>query len=362
MDTTFSIGSFLVTGRIGDSSTASVYRGSHPETGVPVAIKSIGPITEPGWRRRFHREVQAQAALEHPGITYLFEYGEVTPEAVEASGGELVEGTPYVAMQFADRGTLREAMPLGQWRPVRRLLIQILDALAHAHAREVIHRDLKPENLLRFASDDGAGDTGWRVKLADFGIAHAFDRERESDADELNVSAGTPGYMSPEQLAGRWREYGPWTDLYAVGCLAWELVCGRPPFVGESRYEVAAKQATEPRPELAPQFPVPDDLEAWIHRAMAIDPTERFRRAADAARSLPSTGPEAGTHARLVEGRADGTALGPAGRSRARVVRATRATVRRPCGGARSALAGAGKGGRGGRDADAFHPGGGRYG
>jgi ABC-type molybdenum transport system ATPase subunit/photorepair protein PhrA/tetratricopeptide (TPR) repeat protein len=218
----------------------------------------------------------------------LFEYGEVDEAAARDDMG-LEAGSPFVAMELADRGTVRDAMPVSDWKTVCRLLVQILDGLAYAHARGVVHRDLKPENFLLFdagGNPDGEA-SGWRVKLADFGIAHAFGRERELQPSDLGDAAGTPLYMAPEQLRGRWREFGPWTDLYGLGCIAFELVCGRPPFDGDTAFEIGMKHEDEPPPRVDPRFAVPDELESWIHRAMAVDPERRFRRAADAAWALP---------------------------------------------------------------------------
>ena len=287
------LGPFKLGERIGEGGMGVVYRGKHGETDMPVAIKVIRPMTRPGARRRFHEEVRAHAGLLHPNVVYLFEYGHLDASAAEVFVADVREGNPYVAMELADRGTVRDRMPLRDWPSVRRLLVQILDALAFAHARGVVHRDLKPENLLVFEGD-GASSESLRVKLADFGIAHALGGERDARTDELESPAGTPLYMSPEQLKGLWRDYGPWTDLYALGCLTWELVCGRPPFRGDIA-TLAVKHETEPRPPLVPQFPVPEGLEAWIHRAMASDHRHRFRRAADAARALPGDGVESAT-------------------------------------------------------------------
>ena len=283
------LGPFTVDQKIGEGGMGAVYRGTHRETDVPVAIKVIHREAGRGARDRFHEEVQAHAGLQHPGIVYLFEYGEVDKAAARVGTG-LEAGSPFVAMELADRGTVRDRMPAGDRETVCRLLVQILDGLAYAHARGVVHRDLKPENFLLFdarGGADGGGASEWRVKLADFGIAHAFDREHEADTTELEVAAGTPLYMAPEQLHGRWREFGPWTDLYAVGCIAWELVCGRPPYDGGSAFAIANKHQNESPPRLDPRFPVPDELEGWIHRAMAADPDRRFQRAADAAWALP---------------------------------------------------------------------------
>ncbi len=288
-DETIQLGAFDVGRRLGQGGMASVYEGEHRATGVPVAIKVIRREADPETRRRFHEEVQAHAGLLHPGIVYLFEYGTVGAEA-QKQDDVLQPNDPFVAMELAVRGTVRDAMPLRRWEPVRELLVQVLDALAHAHARGVIHRDLKPENLLVFDAGDDSGG-GARVKLADFGIAHAFGSERAQRTARLESAAGTPYYMAPEQLRGRWRDYGPWTDIYALGCTVWELVCGRPPFTGPNAISIAAGHLSDPRPPLEPVFPVPEELGNWIGRCLSVDPGDRFRRAADAARTLPTSPP-----------------------------------------------------------------------
>jgi serine/threonine protein kinase/tetratricopeptide (TPR) repeat protein len=278
------LGSFEVHDEIGAGGMGAVYRGEHRETEVPVAVKVVKRMAGEGAREKFHEEVQAHARLRHPGIVYLFEYGEV-----EDKGGvarRLGAGNPYVAMELADQ-TVRDEMPFTSWQTVYRLLVQILDALAHAHARGVVHRDLKPENFLWF-DQQSAGRGGARVKLADFGIAHTYQREREASRAKLTSTAGTPYYMAPEQLRGDWRRYGPWTDLYALGCITWRLVSGAPPFDADNLLSIARQHGEDERPPLDPQFPVPDGLEAWVHRAMAIEPERRFRRAAEALRALPS--------------------------------------------------------------------------
>ena len=282
------LGPFVVDGRLGEGGMGSVYRGEHRETGVSVAIKIARRAVDEQTLEQFHREVQAHAGLTHPGIVYLFEYGQIDDSVAVPPGDELVAGSPFVAMELADRGTVRDALPLTDWQSLQRLLLQILDALSFAHARDVIHRDLKPENLLVFEPDTTSDGSGSRIKLADFGIAHAFERTRDADTHELRSPAGTPLYMAPEQFRGEWRSYGPWTDLYSLGCIAWELVCGRPPFDGESVFEIGKAHDQEPRPSLEPTFPVPEGLAVWIRRCMAVDPDHRFRRAADAAWALPS--------------------------------------------------------------------------
>ncbi len=268
--------------QIGKGGMASVYRGRHRETGVEVALKVLARSVGEETREQFEREVRAQAGLVHPAIVYLFEYGEVSERA--AARSDLTAGSPFVAMELADGGTVRERIPLEGWSALRSTLARVLDALAFGHARRVIHRDLKPANFLLFRSGEGEDE----LKLADFGAAYAVGEESDRSRESLSSAAGTPAYMAPEQVRGAWRRYGPWTDLYALGCIAWELACGHPPFEKSSARATMEMHEIEPRPSLEPQFPVPERLEAWIHRAMAIDPGDRFQRAAEAARALDS--------------------------------------------------------------------------
>lgn len=260
-----------------------VFRAVHGTTGVAVAVKVILGACDGATVDQFHREVQAQAGLAHPGVVYLFDYGTLDEGAHRDFDEEVSPGSPYVVMELADQGTLSEHIRLKSWQVVREILLQVLDALAYGHAREVIHRDLKPENLLVFGNNEGAR----RIKLADFGLAHAFEQGKVRSQEELTQVSGTPYYMTPEQFHGAWRSYGPWTDLYSLGCVAWHLVCGKPPYVGESFYSFALKHCADEIPALEPRMPLPDGVEEWIRTAMAVEPKDRFQRAADAAWALP---------------------------------------------------------------------------
>ncbi len=271
------LGPFALEARIGRGGMGDVWRGIHVAQGAPVAVKVV--TAERARDRRyadlFRREVRAVAGLDHPGIVMVFDHGEVGAEAADDSGGALPGGSPYLAMELAGRGTLREVRSVG-WNRLQAMLLSLLDALAHAHARGVVHRDLKPSNVLLF----GVGDPAHELKLADFGLAFttAPDEPREAD-----LASGTPHYMAPEQIVGAWRDYGPWTDLYALACVTCELVNGEPPFVGHDVLQAKLRGAPIP---FEPRMPVPPGLEAWIRRALVADTGARFRTAADAARSL----------------------------------------------------------------------------
>ena len=269
---------------LGRGAMGMVVAGRHRRTDLPVAIKFLKDGSGDLQRQTtFRREVQAHAALRHPHIAYLFDYGS-TPDDLP-DDLPVPSNAHYVAMEFAPMGTLADQNFVDNWPTLRLLLQQILDGLAYAHARGVIHRDLKPANLLLFPHADD--DLPFCCKLTDFGLAHVFRDQTERSTKHLSSISGTPNYMAPEQARAQWRRYGPWTDLYGLGCIAYELVCGAPPFTEGSTLKRLNAHTTADRPPLEPRFPVPDDFHAWIRRAIAIDIDQRFQSAADAARALP---------------------------------------------------------------------------
>ncbi len=277
------LGPFRLDRCIGRGGMAEVWNGFHAAQGVPVAVKVMTGerAREPSFRAAFRNEVQTVASLDHPGIVMVFDHGETTPEAEEASRGLLAAGSPALAMELADGGTLGGLFAGGiAWRELRQVLLDLLDALAHAHSRGMVHRDLKPNNILAFGNGDGPP----RLKLADFGLAQAVELQTRQDSTE--VICGTPSYMAPEQLRGHWRDYGPWTDLYALGCLAWNLSAGRPPFTGAGLLQTIRLQMEEQPPAFVPRTPVPRGFEGWLRRLLEKEPGRRFVRAADAAWAL----------------------------------------------------------------------------
>lgn len=280
------LGPFDILERIGAGGMGAVYRATHRTTGTEVAVKVVRGEPDDRALRRFRREVQAHAALLHPAIVQLIEYGAVDEAAADASDGALTPGSPYVGMELADGPTIR-AVEIASWAQLRRVLEQVLGALGHAHARGVVHRDLKPDNLLAFSDGDD-----WNIKLTDFGIAHALASIGERGQESLRAVIGTPKYMAPEQLLGRWREHGPWTDLYALGCVAYAMATGKAPHEelegGGVRQAVA--HLSSPPAELAPRFAVPEELRDWIRTAMAVAPEDRFQRANEALAALPDAG------------------------------------------------------------------------
>lgn len=193
----------------------------------------------------------------------------IVPARTELLASGLIAQSPWFAMELGGK-PLSRLLPR-DWDGVRDVLLQILDALACGHARGIIHRDLKPGNVLRF-------DDVW--KLTDYGIAV------EPEIDEREEPAGTVPYMAPEQIEGDPRSIGPWTDLYALGCLAFSLATSGLPFVGETLYAIAFAHLSGTRAEWTPRGALPQGLEGWIERLLRRAPGERFQRAADAAWAL----------------------------------------------------------------------------
>lgn len=214
--TRFRLGAFELQEKIAEGGMGDVWRGEHSAQGVPVAVKVLRP---PGTRNElflalFRREVRAVAQLDHPGIVTIFDIGEVTPASARESRGGVSAHSPYLVMDLVARGSLTNVQTPMPWPQLREILLGVLDALAHAHARGITHLDIKPGNIL--LADKSSG---FPIRLTDFGIA--LFRASLPSNDETVL--GTPAYMAPEQFFGEWREFGPWTDLYALGCVAYEL-------------------------------------------------------------------------------------------------------------------------------------------
>lgn len=280
------IGNFTIDQRLAAGGMGEVWLGTHVTHGTPVAIKVMTNdiALHPDFHEQFRREVEATARLHHPGIVTVYDFG-VLPEGVASLG--LVQNSPYFVMEFVEGGSLVAQVPKLDWQAARSILEDVLAALAHGHARGVIHRDIKPDNILLGRYPNGEA----RPVLTDFGIAYAMERNTTttgSDHTERNNEdmSGTPLYMAPEQFRGEFRDYGPWTDLYAVGVIAWEIVTGKLPFVSKSPFHLARLHMMQELPEFVPRFEVPEGFEKWVRRLLAKAPRNRYRAAADARWAL----------------------------------------------------------------------------
>ncbi|MFN7145863.1 MAG: serine/threonine-protein kinase, partial [Myxococcota bacterium] len=270
------LGPFQLLGPLAHGGMGEVWRAVHVRQRVPVAIKLLRGDS-PRLRDAFVAEVRAVARLDHPGVILVLDHGTVDAAAERASEGRLRAGTPWFAMEMCSGGTLKNAVATS-WNQLRRLLLDLCAPLAHAHARGVLHRDIKPDNVLFAAHDDARPG----VKLTDFGLAFAMEVEGRHD-----VVTGTPAYMAPEQFRREWRDYGPWTDLYALGCLAWRLATGDAPYGQKRPPEVLSVAHQElDLPEFRPRFAVPAAFPEWLGRLLRKDPARRLQRAGDAAAAL----------------------------------------------------------------------------
>jgi serine/threonine protein kinase/tetratricopeptide (TPR) repeat protein len=267
------LGSFFLGAPIGRGGMAQVWSGTHAGLGVPVALKVLDAdlLDARSQADAVRREVEAMAGLSNPHIVMVFDQGRVP-----VSHDVLPHGAPWIGMELAPGMGLQRRADL-TWSGVRAVLEALLDALAHAHARGVVHRDLKPSNVLV----DGPSHRPDSVKLTDFGIATAA-RALTSDG----TLRGTPRYMAPEQFRNLHRDIGPWTDLYALGCLAWQAVTGSAPYTAKEPARVAHQHLNEEPPPFRPRVPVPEGLEPWLRRLLIKHPAWRYQRAADAQWAL----------------------------------------------------------------------------
>ncbi|MEZ4320767.1 MAG: serine/threonine-protein kinase [Myxococcota bacterium] len=247
------LGAFDLIDVVGTGATGVVWRARHRPTGASVAIKTLHRPAPGG----LDAESDLLAGLEHPNIVHFLDAGRVGASDAAVSDGMLEEGQDWMAMELVEGGQLAAG-----GGGLRSVLLQILDALAHCHARGVAHLDLKPGNVL--CEPDGT------VRIADFGI---------SSGDVAGRVCGTPAYMAPEQWLG---SPCPASDLYALGCLAHTLATGMPPFVGST--------AAVRRAHLERAVPPVGHagLDAWIATCTAHAVEDRFPTAAAAARALPA--------------------------------------------------------------------------
>lgn len=275
------LGPFALGELIGMGGMAQVWRATHISQDFDVAIKIVTAqqASNPRYIQAFKNEVRAVARLNHEHIIHVIDYGQMPSREELSPAHRALAHSPYLVMDLASAQTLADHCPCRDWQTLRATLLRILDALAHAHARGVIHRDLKPQNILLMHQQDPLS-----LRLSDFGIAQPMFTRRDSSLRDKRLQ-GTPYYMSPEQIEGRWRDQGPWTDLYALGCIAYKLTSGDAPFSGNLQQVLDAHQHN-PLPELKPRFDVPQGFEHWLQCATAKEPNARYRYAAEAALAL----------------------------------------------------------------------------
>ncbi len=270
---------YRVERELGAGGMATVYLAQDLKHDRKVAIKVLRPeLSAVIGAERFLREIKTIANLQHPHILGLIDSGEVG-------------GTAYYVMPFVEGESLRDRLTREKQLPIAdalRLATEIAGALDYAHRHGIIHRDIKPENILLH---DG------RALVADFGIALAASNAGGSRMTETGMSLGTPHYMSPEQAMGE-REITARSDVYALGCVTYEMLVGEPPFTGPTAQAIVAKVMTsEPASITAQRRSVPAAVDDAVMVALEKLPADRFATAAEFAAAL-SGGPTGRTTTR----------------------------------------------------------------
>ncbi len=259
---------YLILRELGRGGSATVYLADDLRHGRRVALKVLDPaLAAAVGPERFLREIQIEARLTHPHILPLHDSGSA-------------DGVPYYVMPFVEGESLRDLLAREPQLPVENALRytrEVAEALAYAHEQGVVHRDIKPENILI--------ERGHAV-VTDFGIARALDESGGGKLTQTGVSVGTPAYMSPEQAAGDGRVDGR-SDIYSLGCVLFEMLAGRAPFVGANTASVVHQHLSVEPPRVTDLRPAaPPGLDAVIIRALAKSPADRYGDAEQFLRAL----------------------------------------------------------------------------
>lgn len=259
---------YQVDREVGHGSAARVFLASDSQ-GQRVALKILHPeCLECVESERFLREIRLTTGLNHPHIARPVDFGER-------------EWLIYLAMEFVDGPTLREVLAR-HWRlgvaDTLRVACDLLDALGYAHERGIVHRDVKPENVV-ISPDRGA-------VLLDFGIARAIVTSLSREITRGGMTVGTSAYMSPEQISAD-QEIDGRSDLYSLGCVLYECLAGRPPFIQRRETLVLQLHLTEPVTDVRSFRPeVPAELAHAVTKALAKRPQERWQSAAEMRENL----------------------------------------------------------------------------
>ena len=268
---------------VGSGGMGVVYRARDTRLGRDVALKVMAPhiASDPLMRSRFETEARAVASLSHQSILSIYELA-------------IADGIPFAVMELLEGRNLRERISKGPlpWREAVEIAAAIADGLAAAHSKGIVHRDLKPENV--FLTSDG------HVKILDFGLALQRLDLPGADAPTIartaqGVVLGTFGYMSPEQVTGETVDGR--TDVFALGCLLYEMLTGSQLFTGTTPQEIIARLLHDSVPDLSSFDPLaPQELRAVVSRAVQRDPVRRFASAQDMAGALRAQLSGSGVH------------------------------------------------------------------
>jgi serine/threonine protein kinase len=275
------LGSHRILRKLGAGGMGAVYLAEHALIGRKVAIKILLPEVSHNDEivQRFFNEARIASALDHPGIIQVFDFG------------YRADGRAFIVMEYLDGESLgarlerRGRLPLDE---SLRIAHQCTGALDMAHRRGVVHRDIKPDNI--FMVPDPLVEGGERAKLLDFGIAKLTGPERHvGSMTRAGVIMGTPVYMAPEQCSGA-ADVDHRADIYALGCVLFHLLCGRPPFAGPGSGDIMAAHLCAPAPAPSAFVPgIPPAVDAIVARCLAKLPDERFSSMAELDAAITAT-------------------------------------------------------------------------
>lgn len=262
---------------IGRGGMADVFRGVDTRLGRTVAIKLLRPdlARDPQFQARFKREAQAVAALNHPSIVAVFDTGD---HAVPGGHDDTVR-VPYIVMEYVAGKTIRDLIRAKEVTIDQAIdySLGVLSALDYSHKAGIVHRDIKPANVM-FCPDSNS------VKVMDFGIARAM-ADSSATMTQTQAVVGTAQYLSPEQARGETVDAR--SDLYSAGCLLYEMLTGRPPFIGDSPVSVAYQHVREiPDPASSLNPDVSEALDSVLAKALQKNRADRFQDAAAFRRAL----------------------------------------------------------------------------
>ncbi len=268
-DREWRLGSYEVMEEIGRGGMGVIYRARQRHSRRVVALKRMLSYDAQSRETlaRFRREAETAASLDHPNILPIYEVSESS------------EGVPFFSMKLATGGSLRAATPslTGKSKECVRLIAKVARALDYAHQRGILHRDLQPGNILL----DARGEP----MISDFGLAKWLDEN--SDLTRTLTAFGTPGYIAPEQAEGAAAELTPAADIYSLGAILFNLLAGRPPFVGANALSVIRQAGVTDAPRLRSLAPSLDrDLETILAHCLERDPKRRYESAGDVAEDL----------------------------------------------------------------------------
>jgi serine/threonine protein kinase/Flp pilus assembly protein TadD len=282
-DTDWCVANYQILEEIGRGGMGVIYRARQIHSRRIVAVKRVLAFHSDSHETltRFEREAQAAASLDHPNILPIYEVGRCQ------------NGLPFFSMKFATGGSLLQALAAfrNRAREAVQLIEKVARAVEHAHQNGILHRDLKPGNVLL----DVAGEPF----VSDFGLAKWLDAS--ADLTRTLTIFGTPGYIAPEQSGGSRERLTPAVDVYSLGAILFELLSGRPPFLGEHALAVIQQAADRPAPRLRSVIVRHDcDLETICERCLDRDPPARYQSAAELADDLKRWLDDRPIHARRI--------------------------------------------------------------